>query len=383
MSHVSISTGNRNRKRPTTRWIQIVLCLMAVLAMIGFSTRASAQFYEQTNLVSDVPGKAINTDTNLLGAWGTTHSSTSPWWVNTTVGGTSLLFNGAGVPLPLVVTIPPPAGHTNRSSPTGVVFNGGTNFQVMPGKQAVFIFATRDGTISGWNPGANATTAIITVSNSPNASYTGLAIFEQDGTNLLFAANFGQDRIDVFNGSFQPVTLPSVAFVDDEVPNKFSVFNIQLINGMFYVTYAPKDLFQTLGGRGQGYVSVFNLNGDLQMRLRHGFWMDAPWGVTLAPKEFGKLSNHILVGMFGSGQIAAFDTEHGNFHGLMRGPEGQPITMGTGLWGLGFGNGSAAGPADALYFAADFAFNGGLHGLFGTLTPLPHGDSEGQDEEKQ
>ena len=354
--------------------------VLVVLVAIGFSARAPAQFYQQTNLVSDVSGKAINTDTNLLGAWGTARSSTSPWWVNTTVGGTSLLFNGAGAPLPLVVTIPPPTGHTNRSQPTGIVFNGGTNFQVLPGKQAVFIFATRDGTISGWNPGANPTMAIITVSNSPAASYTGLAIFEQDGTNLLYAANFGQGRIDVFDGSFHPVTLAPGAFMDDEIPNTFSVLNIQLINDALYVTYAPKDLFLKLGGRGQGFVDVFNVNGELLMRLHHGFWMDAPWGVTLAPKDFGKLSDHILVGMFGSGQIAAFDTKHGNFHGLMRGPEGHPITMGTGLWGLGFGNGSAAGPANALYFAADFAFNGGLHGLFGTLTPLPHGDSE--DEEK-
>jgi len=380
MNNTPIVAGDRIRNRPVGPLIRTAFRVLAVLAVIGFFTRASAQFYAQSNLVSDVSGKAINTDTNLVGAWGTARSSTSPWWVNTTVGGTSLLFNGAGAPLPLVVTIPPPMGHTNRSQPTGIVFNGGTNFEVMPGKHAVFIFATRDGTISGWNPGANPTEAIITVSNSPAASYTGLAIFERDGTNLLYAANFGQGRIDVFDDTFKPVTLPGVPFTDDEIPDTFTVFNIQLINDALYVTYAPKDLFLKLGGRGQGFVDVFDVKGDLQMRLRHGFWMDAPWGVALAPEDFGKLSNHILVGMFGSGQIAAFDTEHGNFHGLMRGPEGQPITMGTGLWGLGFGNGSAAGPANALYFAADFAFNGGLHGLFGTLTPLPHGDSEVDDK---
>jgi uncharacterized protein (TIGR03118 family) len=194
----------------------------------------------------------------------------------------------------------------------------------------------------------------------------------------LYAANFNQGTIDVFGSNFAPVTLPQGAFVDSQIPSTFTVFNVLLVNGQIYVTYAPKNVFSNSDAPGQGFVDVFDANGALLLRLRGGFWMNAPWGAALAPAGFGQFSNHLLVGMFGNGQIAAFDTKLGNFHGLLRGPDDQPVTIGTGLWGLGFGNGANAGPTNSLYFAADFVQNG-FHGIFGAITAAPETEDDSGD----
>jgi len=334
-----------------------------------------AQVYLQTNLVSDVPGKAEFTDTNCRGAWGVTRSATSPWWVNSTASHVSVLFNGAGQPLPLVVAIPP----VGASTPTAIAFYGGTNFQVQAGKPARFIFATFNGVISGWNPTqTNPAVAVVTVDNSASAGYTGLTVARQNDQDTLYAANFNQGTIDVFDSHFAPVTQPQGAFMDSQIPSTFTVFNILLVNGRLYVTYVPKNVFGNPAAAGQGFVDAFDATGALVLRLRSGVWMTAPWGLALAPANFGQFSNHLLVGMFGNGQIAAFDTTHGNFHGLLRGPDDQPVTIGTGLWGLGFGNGAGAGPTNSLYFAADFVENG-FHGLFGAITPAPETDDDSGD----
>lgn len=338
---------------------------LAVL-LLGPSRAALAQCYLQTNLDSDVAGMAEFTDTNLVGAWGIVHSSTSPWWVNTTVSGLSLLFNGAGQAIPLVVAIPP----TNPATATGIVFNGGTNFLIKSNLPAVFLFATLNGAISGWNPGlSNRLLAVIEVDNSATAGYTGLTLAQTtNGEDRLYAADYIQDKIDVFDGEFNAVTLPSGAFTDQKIPAGFHVFNIQHINDDLYVTYAPTNVFGSPGAPGQGFVDVFDVSGTLVRRLEHGCWMDAPWGVALAPADFGKFSNRILVGMFNTGQIAAFSAEHGRFRGVLRGPDGAPVANGKGLWGLGFGNNASAGPTNTLYFASDFLSTNGLHGLFGAFT---------------
>ncbi len=346
--------------------------LLLAALFLASSQTVPAQFYVQSNLVSDLPGMALETDTNLVGAWGTAHSGSSPWWVNTTFSGLSLLFNGAGKPLPLVVSIPP----TNGATATGLVYNGGDGFQVGPTLPARFIFATLNGTISGWNPNQpDPAVAVLTVSNS-TAAYAGIALAQNNGQDFLYAANFAQNQIDVFDTNFSPVTLPPRAFTDSRVPADLSAFNVQLVGDWLYVTYAPTNALGPGTGAGRGWVDVFDVNGVLHRRLEHGFWMNSPWGVVQAPADFGILSNRILVGMFGSGAIASFGEHSGRFRGFMRNTDGLPIVISKGLWGLGFGNGGNAGETNVLYFASDFRFVGHFHGLFGTLTPAPAAPDE-------
>jgi len=244
-----------------------------------------------------------------------------------------------------------------------------------------------NGVISGWNPQANPTNAITTVDNSGKASYTGITIAQWRGADFLYAANFGQNSIDVFDSGFNPVARPQGAFVDDRIPPGFSVFNVQAIGDTLFVTYASLNVFGSAGAPGEGYVDIFNPDGMLLKRLRHGSWMNAPWGVTLAPAHGNDPGGRVFVGMFGSGQIARFDIRRGNFHGLLRDEAGQPITIGKGLWGLGFGNGATAGPADVLYFATDVPLhidptgpaNPPPIGIFGALVPGPHSEDVEND----
>lgn len=341
-------------------------------AMLCFSATVSAQHYQQTNLVSDLPGLAVTTDLNLVNPWGIARSQTSPWWVSDNGTGVSTLYNGSGQIIPLVVTIPPPPGGTGPSTPTGVVFNGSSDFAVAPGLPARFIFVTQDGTISGWNPTANPTNAIITVNNSGSAIYTGATLGQRAGANLLYVANFFGSTINVFDTNFAPFPLGAGAFTDPSLPEGFAPFNVQNINGTIFVAFAKQDEDREdeVAGAGLGFVDAFDANGTLLLSLRSGRWMNAPWGIALAPANFGKLGNRLLVGQFGSGEIASFDPENGNFLGLLRGPQGQPLTI-EGLWGLEFGNGAAAGPANVLFFAAGIEDE--EHGLFGSITPIPQG----------
>ena len=176
--------------------------------------------------------------------------------------------------------------------------------------------------------------------------------------------------------------LPSNAFTDGDVPANLSVFNVQLISSnLLFVTYAPTNALGNGTAPGAGFVSVYSADGTLVGHLRHGPWMNAPWGVTWMPGHDG---GTLLVGMFGNGQIATFDAEHGHFRGLLRGAHDRPIEIGKGLWGLGFGNGANAGPTNWLYFATDRMTTNGFHGIFGALTPMKHSshgddDSQGSD----
>lgn len=357
----------------------VTLTLIAVLSLSRFAT---AQHYQQTNLVSDVPGLAALTDPNLVNPWGIAHSGTAgPWWVNDNGTGVSELFDGAGHPFPighpLVVTVPTPSG-TGTSAPTGIVFNGTTGFELTPGNRAIFIFVTEDGTISGWNPAlnpANETLAtLIKVDNSATAVYKGATLGQRDGGTFLYATNFKAGTMEVYDSTFTPVTLSASAFTDPDLPADFVPFNVQNIGGNIFVSFAKKEAGSNdeVHGPGLGFVDAFTPDGVLLLRLKHGRWMNAPWGMALAPANFGKSSNHLLVGMFGSGNIATFDPQTGNFSGLLRGPVGHPITI-DGLWGLAFGNGGLAGPTNTLFFAA--GINDEADGLFGTLTAI-NGDED-------
>lgn len=361
----------------------MTIAALGLATLVGTATTASAQHrYQQTNLISDVAGAAAATDANLVNPWGLSRSATSPWWSANNGTGTSSLYNGLGVKQALVVTIPPAAGLTGPSTPTGTVFNGSSDFQVgLPGtnQPARFLFVTEEGTLAGWNPGANPTVAITKVDwSSQGAVYKGLALGQIGTANYLYAANFHSGKIDVFDATFTPVNLGAAAFWDPHVPKGYAPFNVQAIGDKIFVTYAKQDKekIDEVVGPGRGFVTAFTTNGVLSMRLKWGPWFNAPWGVALAPADFGRFSNMILVGQFGSGKIVAFDAVTGKFRGIMRGENHRAVRI-EGLWALSFGNGANAGPLNSLYFTA--GTDDEAHGLFGTLTSLPDPVRTGRD----
>jgi uncharacterized protein (TIGR03118 family) len=350
------------------------LAAIFVTIIVLGSMQAHAQHYLQTNLVSDIPGLAPTTDPNLVNPWGLTRTQTSPWWVANNGSGTSTLYNGLGqrFPLmsPLVVTIP---GAMGPGVPTGTVANTTGDFQLTPPTNpARFIFVGEDGTISGWNPVVSPNAVIKFTAPVGTASYKGVTLAQRNGANFLYLANFRSGTVDVFDGSFAPVALPPTAFTDPSIPPGFAPFNVQNINGDVYVMFAKQDEDQEdeVAGPGLGFVDKFDANGVLLLQLNSGHWMNAPWGIALAPADFGKESGRLLVGQFGSGQIATFDDVHGNFHGLMRGLLGHPLEI-EGLWAIAFGNNGTAGPANVLFFTA--GIDDEEHGLFGKITPAPKG----------
>jgi uncharacterized protein (TIGR03118 family) len=265
------------------------------------------------------------------------------------------------------VTVPPPAGGLSPSSPTGIVYNPTTSFQIAPSRPGVFLFATEDGTISGWNAGVDQTHAVIKVNRNGSAIYKGLAFGQINGHNVLYAANFFGGVIEAFDANFNMITLNANAFKDTAVPAGYGPFNVQNINNKLFVTWAQQDVNKKddVPGPGLGYVTVFSPVGAVVGRLQHGNFMNAPWGIALAPSNFGALSNMLLVGQFGNGTIVAFDATTFKFKSLMKKPNGQVLAI-PGLWGISFGNGGAAGATNALYFAAGIA--GEAHGLFGSIT---------------
>jgi uncharacterized protein (TIGR03118 family) len=306
----------------------------------------AAVSYFQVNLTSDISGLAANTDPNLKNPWGMSFSATSPFWLSDQVTGVSTLYSGAGVPNSLVVTTPP-------ASPTGQVFAGGLGFQMGGGAgNATFIFSTLSGTIDAWNGG---TAAAIQFTALDGAVYTGLA---QLGSEL-YAADTRNNKIDVFNNTFQKIT-PTGTFVDPAVPAGLTPYDIQTINGQLYVEYARRN---TPGG----FVSVFDANGNL---LRHidDPHLNSPWGVTLAPAGFGQFANDLLVGNFGDGKINAFDPVTGAFLGTLSDQSGNPI-VNSGLWAIHFRAPGSGFDSNALFFAA--GINGEANGLFGAIDVVP------------
>ena len=363
-----------------TRVGMSVLTLVAAFALSG-GVPAEAQQYKRVDLVSDLAG-ASSLDANLVNPWGLSRSSTSPWWVSDNGTGVSTLYNGTGVAQALVVTIPPAAGGT-AGVPTGTVFNGTTDFKLPNGNPARFLFVAEDGTISGWNAG----TLAIVMSTNPKAVYKGAAIATRDGANYLYVANFSQRRIDVFDSSFHRVgsghgsghdslreswgdrDSSGDSFRDERLPRGFSPFNVQNIGGSLYIAFAKVDAEGTdeVAGAGLGYVDVFSPSGRLLRRFEHGPWLNAPWGLALAPGDFGAFSHNLLVGQFGSGEVAVYDVSSGRFVGKMLDDKGAVLSI-AGLWALSFGSGGNSGPLNTLYFTAGIEDES--HGLFGTLTSV-------------
>ncbi|MGD0044852.1 MAG: TIGR03118 family protein, partial [Isosphaeraceae bacterium] len=264
----------------------------------------------------------------------------------------------------LTVSIPTTA--SGPQGPTGQVNNSTSSFLVN-GKPAEFIFANLNGTISAWNGGTTAQVEWTT----PGASYTGLAIATNTAGSFLYAADGAQDRIDVFNGTFTPQNLGPNAFVDPKLPTGFVPFNVQLINGDLFVTYATAGHANQTGAHaGQGAVAAFTTGGRFLSQLITGGVLASPWGITLAPAGFGEFSGDLLVGnfAFGDSDINAFDPSTGAFRGTLTDATGHTI-FNPGLWTLTFGNGVKGGDPNTLYFTA--GIDAEKHGLFGSIQAVP------------
>ncbi len=391
-------------------------------AKIGFGTVL------QTNLVSDLPGVATVLDPNLVNPWGISESSASPFWISDNNAGVATLYTAVSK-VGLVVSIPTPPDATGGGTPTGTVFNiaGAGTFPVagvdhnngQTSAKSIFLFATEDGTIAGWNPGVNpqgfdpgkaGTYAIVAVDNSGNnftnqdpnqetgAVYKGMAIAasntpiiasDANSTALVYASNFRAGSVDVFDTQFSKVTaLPSGAFTDPDLPDGYAPFNVQVLNGKVYVSFALQNdtRHDDVAGKHNGFVDTFNLDGtpglpDGQVRLISGGVLDSPWGLAIAPTGFAGLSAGtdpvLLVGNFGDGFIHAFDAATGDLVGQLTDPDGESIQI-DGLWALKVGNGGNGGLTNTVYFTAGLF--GETHGLFGSLATIAPGSPEGPAE---
>jgi uncharacterized protein (TIGR03118 family) len=349
-----------------------VACAVGVLALSTQGAWAS-DFYKQRNLVSDTSMiRAEQRDPKLVNAWGLAFNPFGVAWVADNGTGVASLYDGDGKPQSLVVTIPGAAA--DSGNPTGTVFYGGPGFMVTKGSTSGpsrFLFVNEDGGIAGWAPNVDSTHAIRVVDNSATkAIYKGVAISGDGQTNLLYATDFHNGKIDVFDSSFKPVTLPDKPFFDPRLPTGYGPFGIQAINGDLYVSYAKQDEDREddVKGPGLGYVSVFDAQGKFLRRLISNGALNAPWGMTLAPASFGRFSNRLLVGNFGDGMINAYDLATGQWVGRLKDPNRKPIHI-DGLWGIAFGNGLSKQPVDTLFFTAGPADE--KHGLYGRLDVAP------------
>jgi uncharacterized protein (TIGR03118 family) len=333
--------------------------------------------YLTQNLVSDVPGLAATTDPALVNAWGIAFNPAGLAWVADNHSGGSTLYDGLGAKNSLAVGIPDASGTVGAGAPTGIVFNGSSNFVVTQGADsgpAAFIFAGEDGVISAWAPNVPlpvpATIAHVAADRSTvNAIYKGLALGSSGGNNFLYATDFHNGRIDVFNGSFGLTSLAG-NFTDPNIPAGFAPFGIQNIGGQLFVTFAKQDAAaeDDSPGPGNGFVDIFDTGGNLVKRLVSQGNLNSPWGLAQAPANFGALSSALLVGNFGDGRINAYDPSTGAPLGTLSNPGGTPITIG-GLWGLQFGNGINNQPTNTLFFSAGPV--GESHGLYGRIDTAP------------
>jgi uncharacterized protein (TIGR03118 family) len=381
----------------------------------------------QTNLVSDLPGVAQTLDPNLVNPWGIATGPGGPFWISDNNSGQSTLYDTNGNIQGLVVSIPTPGDPLGASgTPTGTVFNIGpaSSFEVsgfnaagMASAKSLFLFATEDGTIVGWNPGVNpvanaakpGTYGIIAKDQSGNnftepdptkqtgAVFKGMAIAngtvtasnpaglifsgDTNSQSVVYVTNFRAGTVEAFDTKFSQITLTGGAFTDPNLPAGYAPFNIQVLNGKVYVTYALQNAtaHDDVAGAHHGFVDVYNLDGSGEQRLISGGQLDSPWGLAIAPSSFGNLSGALLVGNFGNGHINAYNASNGTFLGELKDPDGEPIAI-DGLWALRVGTGGKGGDPNQVYFTAGLF--GETHGLFGSLASVAPGTPEGAAEEQ-
>jgi uncharacterized protein (TIGR03118 family) len=343
---------------------------------------APGSAYRQTNFISDIPGMAPVLDPLLVNPWGISMTASSTFWVANNGTSTAQLIRGDVGGSPVVLNASPQTVNIPGGLPTGTVASNVATEFVLPGACASapcganFLFASITGNITGWDPNAPAagsTTAVL-ASSHPGHVYTGLALANNGSANFLYAADFANGTIDVFNTSFALQPLASFPFADPTIPttmgNTYHPFNIQNIGGSLYVTYAKVGIGgQDEEGVGNGFVRRFNANGvrDLTFGINNGP-LNSPWGITLAPATFGIFGGALLVGNFGDGNpsIHAFNPSTGAFLGTLQDESGNGIVIDE-LWALTVGNGGAGGNPNTIYFSAGTAEE--EHGLFGSLNP--------------
>jgi uncharacterized protein (TIGR03118 family) len=342
------------------------VAIAVLAAAIGIGTAgAKSDAFTVNPLVSDGGTPAASTDASLVNGWGLSAGPTTPWWASDNGTNLSTLYTGTGAKVALTVSVP--------GSPSGTVFNGSTtDFAVSQNGTsgaARFLFSTESGTVLGWTPSVNPTVAVVGADRSSvGAVYKGLAI----ANHRLYATDFHNGRIDVFDASFKLITTTG-GFKDPQVAKGFAPFGIQALGGDIFVTYAKQDAARhnDVAVPGQAYVDEFTPDGQLVARVvnsgKKNAPLNAPWGLALAPAGFNAFGGDLLVGNFGNGRISAY-TKRGStwvYKGQLRGGNGAPIAI-DGLWAIAFGNGSAAGPTNTLYFLAGPSDE--KHGLFGSIT---------------
>ena len=371
--------GSLFRRRAVWLGLTALVAAAAVAVPIAASVGATTNQYTQTNLISDIPGVARITDPNLVNPWGQATIGGTPLWVADNGADVSTLYTGGvngSIPTP-APAVAPLVVKIEGGAPTGTVGNttgSTTDFLVHTSAgtaPANFIFASENGFITAWSRTVSGTVAQVE-GGVHHAVYKGLALASVGTSNFLYATNFRSGRIDVFDGDFNRIRFPSgpfdrKAFTDQNLPDGFAPFGIQLINGALYVSYAKQDAHRhdDVAGPGNGFVDVYSTSGVLQSRLISRGDLNSPWGLVLAPASFGGFAGDLLVGNFGDGTIHAYDPVHGTEAGALTNTDGNTIAI-NGLWGLRFGNGTFGGPGD-LVFTAGIADEG--HGLLGEITP--------------
>jgi uncharacterized protein (TIGR03118 family) len=340
-------------------WLRPFSIPVALVLLMGLAAApavaGAGKEYTVHPLVSSVAGMAPITDPNLVNAWGLTASPTSPWWVADNGTSLSTLYRADGSIVPLVVHVP--------EHPTGTVFWA-------TGARARFVFDTEAGQIRGWLPAQGNQTIVLADRSSVGAIYKGLALATTAAGDRFYATDFHNGRVDVFDASFALVT-GADAFVDSDLPSGYAPFGVQTIGSRVFVTYAKQgpDAVDEIHGQGKGFVDAYDTSGTLLARVAQHGQLDAPWGLALAPANFGRFSGDLLVGNFGDGQINAYEEmANGRFEhrGELRDGTGKSLSI-DGLWALQFGHGAPSnGPANTLFFTA--GPNDESAGLFGSIT---------------
>jgi len=342
--------------------------LLAVAAPAGAASGANK--YERHDLVSDIPGKAKLTDAALVNPWGLAQGPTTPVWAADNGTNKASLITGDGVVgkvsvVPLTVSLP-------GDGPTGQVFNGTSGFVVSDGKghsgPSLFLFDSESGDIIGWNPAVpppQFSTQAQEGTHVDGAIFKGLALAMVGGAPYLYAADFHHGRVEVFDSKFHEAHLGG-SFKDPNLPARYAPFGISLQRGKLYVSFAKQDAAaeDEVDGLGKGFVDVFDTRGHFEQRLVSRGLLDAPWGMAIAPTNWGAFGGALLVGNFGNGRINAYNPVTGKWLGTLKNKSGDPIQI-NGLWGLLFGNGTSAGTS-TLVFSAGIRHE--AHGLYGTIT---------------
>lgn len=373
----------RNRSNRPVRPAQSISCRCTVETLERRCLLSAG--YVETALTSNIPGFAPNTDRNLTNPWGFTEDSEGQFRVAANGSGRGILLDSQGEKAGADIIIPPPAGSPagTTSTPNGVVPNTTSNFMItVNGRSApaTLLFSTEDGTIAGWNPRLSRKHAVIAADESGNGSvYKLLALGSNAQGMFIFASDFHNNAIDIFNSSFQPVHFGPNAFVDpttgpDAIPSNFAPFGVKNFNGTLFVTYAEQDAdrHDDVAGVGNGFIDEYDTNGNFIRRFASRGTLNSPIGATIAPANFGQFSNDVLIGNFGDSRVNAFDST-GKFLGQLTDTQGNPLVLNggfqetdtKGLWGIGFGNGADGASTNTLFFAA--GINEENDGLFGTV----------------